>query len=350
MSTQRIDIDPLGDTLVILQKQDSENDDPSSAQVDDSSDSLASPAELHLLCSKKHLTSASVRAHKMFAGGFRESIPDEMDGLYHWKFEPIFDAKAFEMVMKIIHGKTRDTPRTVNAELLAGIAAVVDDLQCHDTLWFFAKGWLTNLKFDAPVGICKELAQLILISYVFEDPALFQTSTKTAITCSLGSVPTFGLPIPPKILSTPPAAPSLGQVLTRPGHIEAQRQHTLENLMAGLYDLQRKILYNELGCSSGCRAMLLGALIQEMAADSLYPTRPSRPFSSLSVQSTIASLRKYQSRKYYSSQQEGDPEKHSGEWEMEQQYHRRTSNWEGLPKKLSFRRQKNDSDGRTHLI
>ncbi|KAH6972715.1 hypothetical protein BKA56DRAFT_592726 [Ilyonectria sp. MPI-CAGE-AT-0026] len=30
----------------------------------------------------------------MFEGGFKESVPDETDGLYHWDFEQIFDPAA----------------------------------------------------------------------------------------------------------------------------------------------------------------------------------------------------------------------------------------------------------------
>lgn len=86
-----------------------------------------------------------------------EVIPKETDGLHHWKFEAMFDPEAFEIVMKIIHGKTRDIPRTVKLELLAGISAVVDDLECHDALWFFAKGWLLNLPIR-PNILCKSAA------------------------------------------------------------------------------------------------------------------------------------------------------------------------------------------------
>lgn len=165
-----------------------------------SSESLGSQPELHFLCSKKYLTLASRRADKIFASGFIEAIPKETDGLHHWKFKAIFDPEAFEIVMKIIHGKTRDIPRTVKLDLLAGISAVVDDLECHDALWFFAKGWLLSFKNRAPKRMNKELTQLILISFVFDDAVLFETSTKTAITCNTGLVPTFNLPIRPNIL------------------------------------------------------------------------------------------------------------------------------------------------------
>ncbi|KAJ3542255.1 hypothetical protein NM208_g4198 [Fusarium decemcellulare] len=301
MTTQRIDIDPRGDTLVILQKEGPSQ--PASPQAA-SSDSVASLPELHLLCSKKHLTTASARAHRMFESGFSESTPDETDGFYHWKFEPIFDPKAFEIVLKIIHGKTRDIPRLVNTGLLAAIAAVVDDLGCHEAVWFFAQGWIKSSKQRIPDGMCKELAEYILLSFVFEDSKIFEESTRMAIKSSFGSVSTFGLPILPKVLSL----------------IEKERQKALNNLIGGLYRIEKQLLSKELGCSPGCRAMLLGALIQEMAANSLHSPRLSKPFGLLSVNTVVESLKKYHSPAYYGPEQEKCPGKHYGEWRKHEPY------------------------------
>lgn len=193
MSTQRIEIDPYGDTLIILPKRFNE------FEFDSSNDSKLRP-ETHFLCSKKHLALASRRAKKMFASGFKEATPQEADGLHHWKFAPIFDPKAFEIVIKIIHGKNRDIPRVVNTELLAEIATIVDDLECHDALWFFAQGWIGDCIYTAPPMMCTAVAQMILISFVFDKPTLFEASTKTAMMTHIGSFPTCGLPIRPKIV------------------------------------------------------------------------------------------------------------------------------------------------------
>ncbi|PHH53314.1 hypothetical protein CFIMG_002050RA [Ceratocystis fimbriata CBS 114723] len=55
--------------------------------------------EIHYLVSKKHLALASRRAQKMFAGDYKEAVPNNTDGLHHWKFDPIFDPTAFEILM-----------------------------------------------------------------------------------------------------------------------------------------------------------------------------------------------------------------------------------------------------------
>lgn len=151
------------------------------------------------LVSKKHLMLASRRASKVLGGSFKEATPKE-DGLFHWNFEPIFDTTAFEIVMHIIHGQTRHVPEKVNVELLAQIAAIVDDLECLDSIWFFAKGWLSHIKSAYAFGISDNLAKWILISFVFEDSIVFKDVTHTAIRNSTGTMPTMGLPIRPKIL------------------------------------------------------------------------------------------------------------------------------------------------------
>lgn len=90
----------------------------------------------------------------------------------------------------------------------------------------------------------------------------------------------------------------------------------MDELADGLYDLKRRLLSQELGCSPGCRSMLLGTLIQEMKARSLHSSRPSRPSFSSSLSLTLKSLREFRSPKYYSSAQDIPLGKHSGAWDI----------------------------------
>ncbi|RKK65357.1 hypothetical protein BFJ69_g16360 [Fusarium oxysporum] len=247
MSTTRIQIDPDGDTLVILGvKQDPPLPD-----------SPESPIEKHFLCSKKHLTLASRRAAKLFSSKFKEASR-EADGLYHWNFGGILDSEAFELVLKIIHGKTRGIPQDVELDLLAGVASIVDDLECYDALSFFSQKWLLEYgwTYTLPQSVNETLAQLILVSFVFGNAALFQSSTRIAIRCSSDALPTFELPI---------------------------------------------------------RADITRTLLQEMKAAKLYPP-PERPFSSLTLDLVIKSLRDVQSPKYFSSVGDSPSGNHSGMW------------------------------------
>ncbi|EXK78039.1 hypothetical protein FOQG_17269 [Fusarium oxysporum f. sp. raphani 54005] len=312
MSNTCVAIDPDGDTLVILAiRQDPH---PPSTEHPDSTNSTepAEPAstpdspefiEKHFLCSKKHLTLASRRASKLFSSAFKEASK-QYDGLYHWNFGEVFDAQAFELVLKIIHGKTRGLPQNAELDLLSRIASIVDDLECHDALSFFTERWLSSYGwlYTVPQRMDKTLAQLILVSFVFEDANLFQKCTQRAARYTSEDMPTFDLPIRADI----------------PSRIEESRTEILQYLVDGLYKIQDDLLHRKLGCSEGCRAMLLGSLLQVMRAVSLYP-RPESPFYSLRLDLIISSLRDMQSSMYYSSVAESPAGKHSGTWLLHDQ-------------------------------
>lgn len=199
MSVSDFIIDPDGDTLIIL---------PYIEEAVGAEDKKKNPSkatekhpEYHFKVSMKHLELASRRAKAMFTGGYKESRPTEVDGLRHWKFEPMFDPDAFITVLEIIHGQTQNFPRKVSLGQMAEIASIVDDLECQGAVWFFVKMWMPHLKHQLSHHKCDEnLARWILIAYVFHEPEVFKSATQKAICSSTGPISTFGLPIRPKII------------------------------------------------------------------------------------------------------------------------------------------------------
>ncbi|KAF5534438.1 integral membrane protein [Fusarium mexicanum] len=289
MSITRIEIDPEGDTLVIVPVK------PTSTQ----SETPNPPDEKHFLCSKKHLTLASRRAAKLFSSQFKEASV-ESDGLHHWKFEAIFNHEAFALVLKIIHGKTRGIPRTTKLDLLADIAAIVDDLQCHEAVAYFSENWLLWWPSGSEQPRGKELAQLILSSFVFEHASLFANYTKLAIRHSADVLSAFDLPIRADVLS----------------RIENTRTHIFEHLFDGLDKLHDRILDGSVGCNPACQAMMLGSLLQARKKLGLYP-RPASPFPKLSLDSLLASLATVQSPAYFGPPSQGPIAMYSGKWNIE---------------------------------
>ncbi|KAG4267602.1 hypothetical protein FPRO04_12757 [Fusarium proliferatum] len=196
MSNTRVAIDPNGDTLVILVTKQ----DPSpSKEPTKPAGTIESPTfiEKHFLCSQKHLTLASRRASKLFSSAFKEASKQD-DGLYHWNFGDVFNVQAFEVVLKIIHGKTRGVPQTPELDLLSNIASIVDDLECYDALSFCTERWLESyigFFFKQPEKMDKSLAQLILVSFVFEYKYLFRDCIRKATRYTCEGMPTFDLPI-----------------------------------------------------------------------------------------------------------------------------------------------------------
>ncbi|KAK7432024.1 hypothetical protein QQZ08_001314 [Neonectria magnoliae] len=216
MSITRIDIDSDGDTLIILPYEGVPGDDGTQKAADDAATTLQDDStpeasssdenavdplpQLHLKVSMKHLALASRRAKAMFNGPFKEAQPSAVDGLRHWEFEPIFDPDAFQIVMNVIHGKTRQTPMEMELKQLADFAAVVDDLECHDAVWFVARIWVGQLSKSGYATGIANIARVILVSSVFNEERLFQTSTSQAILQGTNSLSTYGLPIRPKIV------------------------------------------------------------------------------------------------------------------------------------------------------
>ncbi|QYS99772.1 hypothetical protein H0G86_006890 [Trichoderma simmonsii] len=288
-----LEVDPHGDTLIILQNPPSHPSSPSDTVKETAS---KNQFEHQFLVSKKHLMLASPRASKVFEGSFTEATPRE-DGLFRWKFEPIFDPKAFETVMKIIHGQTRDVPTKIDLTLLAQITAIVDDLECHNTLWFFAKLWLNQIKDRIPSEFCEDLMRWILISFVFEEPELFKKATTTAIEHGIDDIPTFNLPIRPRVLED----------------IEVKREGIFSNLLTLLYHLEEQLLDKSIGCNKGCRAMMLGTLSQGLRAASLSPS-PSPPYISLSIRPTLRQLTATESLDYYCAEEGNPSQTNSGIW------------------------------------
>jgi len=146
------------------------------------------PSEKHFICSRKHITFASRRAA-------RELTEDK------WTLDKDFDLEPLTIVLKIIHGKTRNIPETVTLNLLADIASIVDYLECHDAVTFFGRNWLSRYStINLRCFRDKTLAQLIHTSFVFENASLFGNVTRIAIKSSSQVVPTYDLPIQADVL------------------------------------------------------------------------------------------------------------------------------------------------------
>ncbi|UPK97252.1 hypothetical protein LCI18_008187 [Fusarium solani-melongenae] len=325
MASLMEDIDSAGDTLIIIpylpqssQVKDQPNDEDDQAPTEDgprgsSDDAPAhnsdqvlqqednSFLELRLKVSKKHLTVASRRARAMFTRDYQESQPSETDGLCYWKFEPLFEPEAFRIVMKIFHLQTRDLPESVTLDMMAHIAAIVDDLQCHDAVWFVTKAWIKQLNHRLPSEICKDLIRWILIASVFRETELFESTTRTAILHSTFSIPTFGLPIQPNIIDM----------------IEKKRQDLLEELINQLHNQVDRLRDGRTCVASGCSSMLLGALIREMSANDLFSPRPSKPFPDTSLSPILETIRSFQSPTFCLPEEECFYDDESKVWELE---------------------------------
>ncbi|KAM0543959.1 hypothetical protein ACHAPJ_012054 [Fusarium lateritium] len=100
----------------------------------------AKTIEVRFRVSSAHLCLASPVFRAMLDGPFSEGIRNKQ-GLYEIK---AFDwgAEALLILLDIIHGHHRSTPKTVELFLLLDIAALVDYYQCHEIVEPFAEMWI----------------------------------------------------------------------------------------------------------------------------------------------------------------------------------------------------------------
>ncbi|EHK46953.1 hypothetical protein TRIATDRAFT_45781 [Trichoderma atroviride IMI 206040] len=198
MDDTRVNIDPDGDTLILLppdQKFGSQNN-------------IKNHRRHFFKVSMKQLLKASSYVKYRLDGPFQEIKP-QADGLRYWKFDPIFDPEAFKIVMSIFHAQFREIPDIVSLEMLSNIALIVDELRCAVSVRHVGKLWLTELDKDIDPDEDVEYdgitcARNIFISEIFGLRDRTEWAGKMAIFWSPDIYSRFELPIHPYIPSKEP--------------------------------------------------------------------------------------------------------------------------------------------------
>jgi hypothetical protein len=162
---------------------------------------LLEASETQLRVSSRHLILASPYFRFALNGPWKEATSVSADGCRNISADD-WDPEAFLILMHIIHGHNRQVPRLVGLELLAKIAALVDYYECYEAVEVFAELWLLGLKShsELPSQVGRDLVLWLFISWVFADADIFTSVTSTALQKSLGPLPTWGLPIPQRIV------------------------------------------------------------------------------------------------------------------------------------------------------
>lgn len=135
-------------------------------------------------------------------GPWKETNAVYPDGLRHWDIEGCLDSTALAVVMDIIHGRTRRVPRSLELDMLAKVAVVVDDLQCHEAVEIFSDMWIGELDDLVPSRYTRDLVLWIFIASVFQRQKLLDSAIRTAILQSTDEFRTLNLPIPTRIVGS----------------------------------------------------------------------------------------------------------------------------------------------------
>lgn len=197
-------VDPDGDLFLLLVYSPGKPFAPWDHNGDNSLSSLdpsSGHAEFEAKVSSKHLALASLYFNAMLTGPWFEA-ENCVDGSRHIKLdqEEGFDPEALRILLDIIHGKTRRTPRFVELEILAKISVLADYFQCYEPLEIFVEVWVKKLSDSLPVLLHRDLIFWILISSVFHQKAIFEFATRIAILHGAGPMRTLTLPISLKII------------------------------------------------------------------------------------------------------------------------------------------------------
>lgn len=162
--------------------------------------------EIRYLVSSRHLMLASPWFRRLLArDDFIEASRDPSDGRYHVPASD-WDEEAFLILLNIFHIRTRGVPATVDLEMLAKIAVLVDyyELENAEVMERDIKGWITNVRRSVPIpsSYCRDLMLWICISRVFHMDEEFEKATALAIRATEGWMQTLDLPIHEEITCT----------------------------------------------------------------------------------------------------------------------------------------------------
>lgn len=149
--------------------------------------------------SSRHLILASPYWARMLNGQLKEATTLKERGCVTIPVEGV-DADALLALMQVVHGKTRDVPRTVSLEMLAKIAVAVDLYECYEAVDIFVSIWLTPLRLTFPTAYSRDTVLWIFVSHVFKQHDEFKQATRLVLMHSCSSIQDWQLPISSNIV------------------------------------------------------------------------------------------------------------------------------------------------------
>ena len=138
-----------------------------------------SQRRIRVQCSSAHLILASSVFEAMLSQSFKENLVLRSVGTVDLPL-PDDDPIALLMLLKIIHGQTKDVPLEVDMCMLTRLAIVVDKYQLHVVVGILSRIWIDRLKVNIPETSMGNLQRWIFISWAFRSPSEFKKVTQIA--------------------------------------------------------------------------------------------------------------------------------------------------------------------------
>ncbi len=149
------DIPPETSTItkgntVSVSGEPSDDNSQGKESVKEEASSISGHDCVRIRVSSKHLALASSYFRRNLRSGMLESKTIGSEGRVKFHMDEL-DSGAMLIAMNIIHGRTRQVPRSVDLELLTKLAVLVDYLECHESIEPFSDGWIDGLKAGIPI-------------------------------------------------------------------------------------------------------------------------------------------------------------------------------------------------------
>ncbi|KAI0855802.1 hypothetical protein F4860DRAFT_495143 [Xylaria cubensis] len=203
---------------------------------------------IHLLqVSSAHLILASRYFKAALCGPFEKSRSGG-DGIRHIDASD-WDTEALLIVLRIIHGQNRQVPKSLDLDMLAKVAVVVDYYKCYEAVEAFVDIWSRRrIRASLPFTLDRDLVLRIYVSWVFRWRGEFEDATESFLQHSKGPLRSLNLPIPENIIST----------------INERRIALLRKINSKLEGLVSRFRKEPPECSFECASMNLGALSRQI--------------------------------------------------------------------------------------
>lgn len=98
-----------------------------------------------MLLSSKHLALASPYFAKMFQGDWKEAQSLRSGERLELR-EEIGEPEALLILMRVIHGRTKEVPRKITLGMLESIAIFVDYYKCLEVVEIISEIWIKPLE------------------------------------------------------------------------------------------------------------------------------------------------------------------------------------------------------------
>lgn len=181
-------IDPDGDTVIILNDPDkwrvadvtSPNPAVADAEQDDTTSGPHETAPKTFLVSSRHLILASTVFKRMLTrSGWSEG--KKVDGQFRIEASE-WDSQSFSIVLNLVHGRHRQTPKSVSLETMSSIATIVDYYGVHEAVELSCRSLIQRLIALDPLldDVERNWVLWISIAWVFGDDRVFEKATEGA--------------------------------------------------------------------------------------------------------------------------------------------------------------------------